>query len=288
LLCDDPSDFGGATELVAPNGTRVTIAPARPPIVMPPAQTSLVVTRRTHDARSGEGRAGMHYRDLVPGRQGGRLIASHITIDGAGPVPDYVHYHRIRFQMIYCKAGWVRVVYEDQGPPFVLRAGDCVLQPPEIRHRVLESSAGLEVIEVTAPAEHETFADHDLALPTRELRPDRSFEGQRFVRHEAALATRTASRIEGFDACGTGIAAATGNLASVRVLRRTGRGDPAMRAHDAELLFWYVLRGAMTLRLDGKGDERLGVDDAVVIPPRMLHAPMECSNDLEVLEVEMA
>src|SRR5262245_50397922 len=91
------------------------------------------------------GRAGMEYRDLIPGRLGGRFIASHIRIPGGGETPDYVHYHKALFQMIYCKAGWVRVVYEDQGPPFALEAGDCVLQPPEIRHRVLESSPGLEV-----------------------------------------------------------------------------------------------------------------------------------------------
>ena len=71
---------------------------------------------------------------------------------------DYVHYHNVRFQIIYCYKGWVRVVYEDQGTPFVLQAGDCVLQPPRIRHRVIESSPGLEVIEIASPAEHETFA----------------------------------------------------------------------------------------------------------------------------------
>ena len=62
-------------------------------------------------------------------------------------------------------------VYEDQGQPFVLEAGDCVLQPSGIRHRVLESSAGLEVIEVTSPAEHPTHVDHDLPLPTVDRPP---------------------------------------------------------------------------------------------------------------------
>ena len=94
------------------------------------------------------GRAAMEYRDLIPGRRGGRFIASHIRIPTGGAVPDYVHYHKVRFQMIYCKAGWTRLVYEDQGEPFILEAGDCVLQPPTIRHRVLEASAGLEVIEI--------------------------------------------------------------------------------------------------------------------------------------------
>ena len=61
--------------------------------------------------------------------------------------------------------GWVRLAYEGQGEPFILEAGDCVLQPPEIRHRVLESSAGAEVIELGSPAEHITMADHDMTLP---------------------------------------------------------------------------------------------------------------------------
>jgi quercetin dioxygenase-like cupin family protein len=110
---------------------------------------------------------------LIPGRLGGRFIASHIRIPGGGEVADYVHFHKIRFQMIYCRRGWVRVVYEDQGPSFVMHEGDCVLQPPEIRHRVLEASPGLEVIEIGASAEHETWRDHVLDLPTPRLRPQR-------------------------------------------------------------------------------------------------------------------
>jgi quercetin dioxygenase-like cupin family protein len=129
------------------------------------------------------GRAGMMYRDLIPGRLGGKLIASHIRIVDGGKVPDSVHYHKIDFQIIFCLKGAIRVVYEDQGPPFWLRPGDCVSQPPEIRHRVLEAEAGSEVIEITSPAEHETWFDHDLDLPTHSLKPDRLFGGQCFVHH---------------------------------------------------------------------------------------------------------
>ncbi|MBA2239016.1 MAG: cupin domain-containing protein, partial [Lysobacter sp.] len=121
------------------------------------------------------GRAGMQYRDLIAGRLGGRYIASHIRIQQGGPVPDYVHYHQVRFQVIYCLRGWVRVVYEDQGPPFVMVPGDCVLQPPTIRHRVLEASDGLEVIEVGGPAEHATWREHEMELPTPQLLPDRRY-----------------------------------------------------------------------------------------------------------------
>jgi len=62
-----------------------------------------------------KGRVGMMYRDLIPGRLGGKLIASHIRLTDGGPVPDYVHYHKIDFQLIYCLRGRIRVVYQDQG-----------------------------------------------------------------------------------------------------------------------------------------------------------------------------
>ena len=197
----------------------------------PPAPfvPSLVVVRAS-DSPWHTGRAGMLYRDLIPDRQGGRIIASHIRIPDGGPVPDYVHYHAIELQLIYCHRGWVRVVYEDQGVPFVLAAGDCVLQPPGIRHRVLEASPGLEVIELGVPAMHPTHVEHDLALPTPHLRPDRDFGGQRFVHFRAATAHFTPSPIAGFEACELGIAAATRGRASVHVLRPSpvarGATDP--------------------------------------------------------------
>ena len=50
----------------------------------------------------------------------------------------------MRFQLIVVMSGWVELVYEGQGAPFVLRAGQAVTQPPTIRHRVLRCSDGLE------------------------------------------------------------------------------------------------------------------------------------------------
>ena len=130
------------------------------------------------------GRAGMEYRDLIPDRLDGKVIASHIRLTEGGEVPDYVHYHKIDFQVIYCVKGRIKVVYEDQGEPFWLDRGDLVLQPPEIRHRVLECTAGAEVIEITSPAEHETWVEHEMQLPNGQLDPQRSFGGQRFFRHK--------------------------------------------------------------------------------------------------------
>ncbi|HEY6175752.1 MAG TPA: cupin domain-containing protein [Kofleriaceae bacterium] len=227
------------------------------------------------------GRAGMRYRDLMPDRQGGRYIASHIAIPDGGPVPDYVHYHAIRFQMIYCYKGWVRVVYEDQGEPFVMHAGDCVMQPPQIRHRVLEASPGLEVIELGMPAVHATHVDHDRVLPTAQLDRDRDYDGQRFVRFIAASARFAAAPLAGFDACELGIASATGGLASASLLRARDPGRASYR-HDAELWFHIVLRGELTL-----DDHRLGAADAFVIPAGRPFAWSAASADLELLQVTL-
>jgi len=136
------------------------------------------------------GRAGMEYRDLIPDRIGGKVIASHIRLLEDGPVADYVHYHKIEFQMIYCLKGRIQVVYEDQGPPFWLEQDDCVVQPPEIRHRVLFAERQAEVLEVTMPAEHETWVEHDMTLPNSIVNKDRLFNGQKFSLQRAATESK--------------------------------------------------------------------------------------------------
>ncbi|MGD9705610.1 MAG: cupin domain-containing protein [Acidimicrobiia bacterium] len=288
LVCHAPETMdGGTLELTAPNGTRIQLVDADSPLVLPPLVPSFVVSRIGNDPHWGAGRAGMGYRDLIPDRQGGRFIASHIRIADGGPVPDYVHFHKIRFQLIYCYRGWARLVYEDQGEPFLLRAGDCVLQPPEIRHRVLESSDGLEVIEIGCPARHDTLADHELPLPTPDHRPDRDFGGQRFVRHEVARATWQPWRLDGFACRDTGIAAATDGLAGVRVVRPTASPTRQTCTHGGELLFLFVLEGAVTLGRDGGEPERLGAGDAVVVPAGLSHWFADSSSDLELLEVTL-
>jgi len=151
----------------------------------------------TRDSEWSAGRAGMMYRDLIPGRLGGRVIASHIRITEGGPVADRVHYHKIGFQVIYCLKGAIRVVYESQGEPFWLRPGDCVLQPPEIRHRVLDAEAGSEVIELTSPAEHETWFDHEMQLPNAVVNPDRTFGERRFVLHTTTDSEWKSSAFDG-------------------------------------------------------------------------------------------
>ena len=144
------------------------------------------------------------------------------------------------FQIIQCLAGWVRVVYEDQGEPFVMHPGDLVLQPPTIRHRVLESSDGLEVLEVSSPAEHPTRFDHYLALPTPTIALDRAFGGQRFVRHQAHQASWVRQPESGWEAAPTEVASATAGISTVQRLRSVRQATPhalALAAGHSALLF---------------------------------------------------
>ena len=288
ILCERPDEFaGGKTELTAPNGTRIEVCAARAEFQRPPTRHALSVQRLNESGSWVVGRAGMHYRDLIPGRLGGAVIASHIRIPDGGPVPDFVHYHTITFQLIYCYRGWFNLVYEDQGPPFRLEAGDCVIQPSKIRHRVLESSDNAEVIELGVPAEHLTAIDHEITLPTGTLDPLREFDGQRFCHHRQCGATWRAWRIPGFEARRTGVDVATGGVANVKVARPLDGDAGAVTSHDADILFTFVLEGSMRLRASGREAQDLRAGDAFVVPPRTRIAYEQCSADLELLEVSL-
>ena len=261
---------------------RVTSRPGEGlPKGLPPFEPRFVLTRA--GGGSGEGRAGMLYRDLIPDRLGGRYIASHITIPEGGPVSDWVHYHDVRFQMIYVRKGWVRVVYEDQGEPFVMEAGDLVLQPPEIRHRVLESSPGLEVVEISCPAAHPTYADHAMELPNVTGDPSRKWSGQLFLMHVAARTPWTP--FGAGEAQETGIAEATDGFADVRTMRSTG-GTLRFDANDGELSFGFVLEGSATL--DCRGTHSLGPADSFVVPPGEGLEIADASPDFRLLHVTTA
>ena len=283
LACRNP---GSDRRLTAPNGTIVELVDDDPPIEVPPLQPEFILSRAGEGPPANEGRAGMRYRDLIPGRLGGRYIASHISIDEGGPVADWVHFHKIRFQMIFCRQGWARLVYEDQGPAFLFQAGDCVLQPPRIRHRVLESSSAFEVVEISCPASHETLADHGLELPTATLAPERDFGGQLFHHHRAGEVPWTAHEVAGFEVRETGVGHATRGLAEARVIRPAGGGELASPGHHGDLLFGFLLAGSAVL--DHAGSRALGPADAFVIPPGGAWALRDCAEDLLLLEVTAA
>jgi quercetin dioxygenase-like cupin family protein len=274
---------GSAIERVSPDGTRIECLYEDSALKLPPLAATFLI-QKANESTWQTGRAGMQYRDLIPDRLGGRYIASHIRIPKGGPVPDYVHHHRIRFQLIYCCRGWVRVVYEDQGPEIKMLPGDWVLQPPHIRHRVLEASDGMEVIEVSCPAEHMTFVDHETPLPTASVHPDRDFAGQNFVFGRAVHSAWRPGTYDGFEVRDLGLADATRGFATARVLR-SRNGSSSQPRSSADCVFSFVLSGSSTLQC-GRGRQwDLSVGDAFVAPAAMEFSLAASSPDLEMLQV---
>jgi quercetin dioxygenase-like cupin family protein len=330
-LCErsDSEVLSKSCDFSGPNGTRVRLLPPELTEMVRPALKETVVVSHLQGEGEGEGeetdtvwsvgRAGMRYRDLIPCRLGGRYIASHIHIPRGGPVPDYCHYHHIHFQMIFCYKGWVRVVYEGQGEPFIMKAGDCVLQPPKIRHRVLEASDNLEVVEVGSPAVHKTVQDFMITLPTPEVDTDREFGGQKFVRHLQSdrdsnnesdgfkpvldvwgqPIVETQGRTCVWEARDTGILLATAGIASVRVIRvcrlhaptqQSNHGEvSSTHTHMSDMLLLFLLKGSLQCDVQTENAQRhiLVAGSSVVVPALVPFSISHWSDDVEVLEIQV-
>lgn len=287
LLTDDAALLQ-RKEHVSPAGTRLLLQPESYRVVYPPVPNHFEVRRLLDSDPWVIGRAGMQYRDLLPSRLDGSIMASHIRIPKGGPVPDLVHYHTIGFQLIFCYHGWVKLVYEDQGPPFILEAGDCVTQPPEIRHRVLEASDQLEVIEIGVPAQHMTSIDHDMVLPTDTFRPDRKFHGQTFCHHRVAEAQWKTWKMPHFKYRETGVLKATGDLVSVQVAQYSGNGQPAAyHRHSNEIQFTFIMNGRLELHAESQSPHTVKTGEAFVVPRDVPYKFEKCSADLELLEVAL-
>lgn len=228
------------------------------------------------------GRAGTHTRDLIPSRLGGGILASHIRIPNGGPVRDKVHYHTAEFQLLFCVQGWIQLVYEDQGPPITLQAGDCVTQPPHIRHRVLETSNGLEVIEIGTPAEHVTAIDNEMTLPNSRVDSHRLFHGQRFCHYVHSDARWQPHRLPGLAASETGVVGATAGLANARMLKAAGATQAYRTAHQAQLLFTYVVAGSVRINR-----QLLVAGDAFTLPPDEEYSVGDISADVSLLELSL-
>ncbi len=136
------------------------------------------------------------------------------------------------------------------------------------------------------PAEHITTIDHDMQLPNGLANPKRRFSGQQFFHHHADAARWMLSRLAGFDSRDTMIAAHTQNVVGIHVLK--ANGCPCQRAsHNADILFSFVMEGAMTLQAEGQEFVQLIASDAFVIPPSMLSQYLEIGKDCELLEVAL-
>jgi mannose-6-phosphate isomerase-like protein (cupin superfamily) len=122
-----------------------------------PKQRFTVSHTREEDFAGGL-RAYAKYRDLGISKATGGMVQAHVIrlIPPCDPEEvSKLHYHDIKFQMVYVLKGWMKNYFEGEGE-VTMRAGSSWIQPPRIRHKVLDYSDDCEVLEIILPAEFDT------------------------------------------------------------------------------------------------------------------------------------
>ena len=98
------------------------------------------------------------YRDLNVEKATGGAVQAHVIrlLGKCDPkVVSIPHYHGVQFQMLYMLKGWMIGEYEGAGR-VKMTAGSCWIQPPGIRHQVIDYSDGCEMVEIILPAKFAT------------------------------------------------------------------------------------------------------------------------------------
>ena len=115
------------------------------------------VASHLKDAKFEQGlRRYAQYRDLGFAEATGGLAQAHV-IRMVPPCTDEArkkHYHDVDFQMVYVLKGWIKGEYD--GEVVTMRAGSAWLQPPRIKHTVLDYSDDCELLEIILPADFDT------------------------------------------------------------------------------------------------------------------------------------
>jgi Cupin domain len=116
------------------------------------------VSHHSEDDFEGGLRRYAKYRDLGMAKATGGLVQAHVIRFVPPCRPEEVsklHYHDVEFQMVYVLKGWIKTELEGQGA-HVMRPGSAWIQPPKIKHKVLDYSDDAEVLEIILPADFET------------------------------------------------------------------------------------------------------------------------------------
>jgi Cupin domain len=136
-----------------PSGRAKPAARAKPR----PKQKFTVSHHNEADFQSGL-RSYANYRDLgiSPATHG--MVQAHVIRFVPPCRPEEVsklHYHDVDFQMVYVLKGWIKSKFDGEGE-IVMRTGSCWIQPPRIKHAVLDYSDDCEVLEIILPADFPT------------------------------------------------------------------------------------------------------------------------------------
>jgi mannose-6-phosphate isomerase-like protein (cupin superfamily) len=122
-----------------------------------PRKQTFVANHLDANAFEGGLRSYAKYRDLGIAAATNGLAQAHVIkmIPPCDPaVVSKRHYHDVDFQMIYVLKGWIKGEYD--GEVATMREGSCWLQPPKIKHTVLDYSDDCELLEIILPADFET------------------------------------------------------------------------------------------------------------------------------------
>jgi quercetin dioxygenase-like cupin family protein len=136
---------------------RTKSAHAKPAATRRPKHSFNVSHPRDDDFEGGLRRYAK-YRDLGMAKATGGMVQAHVIRFVPPFIPEEVsklHFHDVELQMVYVLKGWIETELEGQGA-HVMRAGSCWLQPPKIKHKVLNYSDDCEVLEIVLPAEFDT------------------------------------------------------------------------------------------------------------------------------------
>ncbi len=127
-----------------------------------PKQTLLVThledTRfEAIQANNGAPRPMFLSRQLGVDKATGGAYDAHVIKGVPGSKPPLAeHKHtEMDFLFVYVLKGWMKFGYVGHGE-HTLKAGDCHVIPPGLSHSVVDWSADVEILELTAPGEYKT------------------------------------------------------------------------------------------------------------------------------------
>ena len=123
-----------------------------------PSKHTFVATHHRPDAFEQGLRRYAQYRDLGIAKATSGMVRAHVIKMVPPCDPDEVskqHFHEVEFQMVYVLKGWIKGEYEGAGV-VTMREGSCWLQPPKIKHAVLEYSDDCELLEIIMTADFAT------------------------------------------------------------------------------------------------------------------------------------
>ncbi|HXT80981.1 MAG TPA: hypothetical protein VN702_15555 [Acetobacteraceae bacterium] len=153
-----PKKAAGRTRAAAPAKRKAPQASSRQASARKAAPQRFAVSHHKESDFKTDGlRAYAKYRDLGIAAATGGLAQAHV-IRLVPPCTDDVrkrHYHESELQLVYVLRGWMKNEFEGHGVQ-MMSEGSCWLQPPGIKHTVLDYSADCEVLEIIIPADFKT------------------------------------------------------------------------------------------------------------------------------------